>query len=144
MLYGHIETIEERIDHLDALRKAQDETGGFLTFIPLAFHPKNTEMSDLSRTSGVDDLKNIAVARCFLDNFPHIKAYWVMIGPKLAQVALSFGADDMDGTVKEEKITKMAGGESEQAMSDTELIRLIRDAGRTPIERGTLYDVIKR
>lgn len=144
MLYGHIETIEERIDHLDALRKAQDETGGFLTFIPLAFHPKNTEMSDLSRTSGVDDLKNIAVARCFLDNFPHIKAYWVMIGPKLAQVALSFGADDMDGTVKEEKITKMAGGESEQAMSDTELIGLIRDAGRTPIERGTLYDVIKR
>lgn len=143
MLYGHIETLEERIDHLDALRKAQDETNGFLAFIPLAFHPKNTEMSDLSRTSGMDDLKNIAVARCFLDNFPHIKAYWVMIGPKLAQVALSFGADDMDGTVKEERITRMAGGESEQAMSDTDLIRLIREAGRTPIERGTLYDVIK-
>ncbi len=143
MLYGHIETLAERIDHLDALRRIQDETGGFLTFIPLAFHPKNTEMSDLSRTSGVEDLKNIAVARCFLDNFPHIKAYWVMIGPKLAQVALSFGADDMDGTVKEERITKMAGGESEQAMSDKELIRLIREAGRIPIERGTLYDVIK-
>ncbi len=118
MLYGHIETVEERIDHLDALRQAQDETGGFLAFIPLAFHPKNTEMADLSRTSGIDDLKSMAVARCFLDNFPHIKAYWVMIGPKMAQVALSFGADDVDGTVKEEIITHMAGAETEQAMSD--------------------------
>ena len=142
MLYGHIETIEERIDHLDALRRAQDETNGFLAFIPLAFHPKNTEMSDLSRTSGIDDLKNIAVARCFLDNFPHIKAYWIMIGPKLAQVALSFGADDVDGTVKEEVITHMAGADTEQAMSREELVRLIKEAGRVPIERGTLYDVI--
>ncbi|MBU0481117.1 MAG: aminofutalosine synthase MqnE [Proteobacteria bacterium] len=143
MLYGHIETLEERVEHLDMLRSAQDETGGFLTFIPLAFHPKNTEMHDLSRTTGIDDLKNIAVARCFLDNFPHIKGYWVMIGPKLAQVSLSFGADDMDGTVKEERITKMAGGESAQALSDTELIRLIRGAGREPVERDTLYNVIK-
>jgi aminodeoxyfutalosine synthase len=143
MLYGHIESLEERIEHLDMLRKAQDETGGFLTFIPLAFHPKNTELADLSRTTGIEDLKNIAVARCFLDNFPHIKAYWVMIGPKLAQVALSFGADDMDGTVMEERITKMAGGESKQGLSDTELIRLIREAGRQPIERDTLYNVIK-
>ena len=143
MLYGHIETLEERIEHLDMLRKAQDETGGFLTFIPLAFHPKNTELADLSRTTGIEDLMNIAVARCFLDNFPHIKAYWVMIGPKMAQVALSFGADDVDGTVKEERITKMAGGESEQALSDTELIRLIREAGRQPIERDTLYNTIK-
>jgi aminodeoxyfutalosine synthase len=143
MLYGHIETLEERIEHLEMLRTAQDETGGFLTFIPLAFHPKNTELADLSRTSGIDDLKNIAVARCFLDNFPHIKAYWVMIGPKLAQVALSFGADDVDGTVKEELITRMAGGESQQALSDTELIRLIREAGRQPVERDTLYNVIK-
>jgi len=139
MLYGHIETLDERLEHLDALRQAQDETGGFLTFIPLAFHPKNTAMADLSRTSGVDDLKNIAVARLMLDNFPHIKAYWVMIGPKLAQVALSFGADDMDGTVKEEIITRMAGGESEQALGCNTLIRLIKEAGREPIERDTLY-----
>lgn len=143
MLYGHIETLEERVDHLDALRGAQDETGGFLAFIPLAFHPKNTEMADISRTTGIDDLKNIAVARCFLDNFPHIKAYWVMIGPKMAQVALSFGADDVDGTVKEEVITHMAGAETEQAMSINELVRIIKEAGRTPIQRGTLYDVIK-
>lgn len=143
MLYGHIETIEERVDHLEALRAAQDETGGFLAFIPLSFHPKNTEMASLSRTSGIDDLKNIAVARCFLDNFPHIKAYWVMIGPKMAQIALSFGADDVDGTVKEEVITHMAGAETEQAMAVTELVRIIQEAGRTPIERGTLYDVIR-
>lgn len=143
MLYGHIETVEERIDHLAALRQAQDETGGFLAFIPLAFHPKNTEMANLSRTSGMDDLKNLAVARCFLDNFPHIKAYWVMIGPKMAQVALSFGADDVDGTVKEEIITHMAGADTEQAMSIDELVRLIKEAGRIPVQRGTLYDVIK-
>ena len=143
MLYGHIETIEERVDHLAALREAQDETNGFLAFIPLAFHPKNTEMSYIAKTSGVDDLKNIAVARCFLDNFPHIKAYWVMIGPKMAQVALSFGADDVDGTVKEEVITHMAGAETEQAMAITDLVKLIKEAGRTPIQRGTLYDVIK-
>lgn len=143
MLYGHIETYEERVHHLLLLREAQDETGGFLTFIPLAFHPKNTGLSDLAKTSGIDDLKNIAVARCFLDNFPHIKAYWVMIGPKLAQVALAFGADDVDGTVKEELITQMAGGESEQAMAREQLLRMIRQAGREPVERDTLYNVIK-
>ncbi len=142
MLYGHIETLEERVEHLMALREAQDETGGFLAFIPLAFHPKNTEMSDISRTSGVEDLKNIAVARLMLDNFPHIKAYWVMIGPKMAQVALSFGADDVDGTVKEELITHMAGADTEQAMAIPELVRIIKEAGRKPIQRGTLYDVI--
>lgn len=143
MLYGHIETLEERVDHLMALREAQDETHGFLAFIPLAFHPKNTEMSEISRTSGVEDLKNIAVARLMLDNFPHIKAYWVMIGPKMAQVALSFGADDVDGTVKEEIITHMAGADTEQAMAIPELVRIIKEAGRTPIQRGTLYDVIQ-
>ncbi len=142
MLYGHIETVEERLDHLKMLRDAQDETNGFLAYIPLAFHPKNTELSNLSRTSGIDDLKTIAVARCFLDNFPHIKAYWVMIGQKLAQIALSFGADDVDGTVKEEIITHMAGAETEQAMTREQLLRLIREAGRTPIERDTLYNVI--
>lgn len=142
MLYGHIETVEERLEHLEMLRDAQDETGGFLAYIPLSFHPKNTELSKLSRTSGIDDLKNIAVARCFLDNFPHIKAYWVMIGQKLAQIALSFGADDVDGTVKEEIITHMAGAETEQAMTREQLLRLIREAGRIPVERDTLYNVI--
>lgn len=143
MLYGHIETMEERLEHLDALRTAQDETKGFLAFIPLSFHPKNTEMSTLSRTTGIDDLKNIAVARLFLDNFPHIKAYWVMIGPKMAQVALSFGADDMDGTVKEEVITHMAGADTDQAIGSNTLVRLIKEAGRVPVERDTLYNVIK-
>ena len=130
------------MEHLDMLRQAQDETKGFLAFIPLSFHPRNTELSQLSRTSGVDDLKNIAVARCFLDNFPHIKAYWVMIGQKLSQIALSYGADDVDGTVKEEIITHRAGAETEQAMSRGQLLRLIREAGRIPIERDTLYNVI--
>jgi len=142
MLYGHIESLEERLEHLDMLRKAQDESKGFLAFIPLAFHPKNTGLSQLSRTSGIDDLKIIAVARCFLDNFPHIKAYWVMIGQKLSQIALSYGADDVDGTVKEEIITHMAGAETEQAMSREQLLRLIREAGYIPIERDTLYNVI--
>ena len=144
MLYGHIETDEERLEHLDMLRTAQDETGGFLAYIPLAFHPKNTELSQLSRTTGIDDLKNIAVARCFLDNFPHIKAYWVMIGPKLAQIALSFGADDMDGTVKEEVITHMAGAETEQALGSEQLRRLIQEAGRVPVQRDTLYNIIEQ
>jgi len=142
MLYGHIETYEERLEHLEALRTVQDETKGFLAFIPLAFHPKNTAMDSLSGTTGIDDLKTIAVSRLILDNFPHIKAYWVMIGPKLAQVALSFGADDMDGTVKEEVITHMAGAETDQAIGSTTLIKLIKEAGRIPVERGTLYDVI--
>lgn len=145
MLYGHIETLEERVEHLDMLRRAQDETGGFMTFIPLAFHPRNTGLAELARTTGMEDLKNIAVSRLFLDNFDHIKAYWVMIGPKLAQVSLAFGADDLDGTVKEELITSMAGGEAEQAMADSELIRLIREAGRQPVQRDTLYqDLVSR
>ncbi|MBN4068725.1 CofH family radical SAM protein, partial [Desulfotalea psychrophila] len=143
MLYGHIETMAERVEHLDALRVTQDETNGFLAFIPLAFHPKNTEMSDIARTTGIDDLKNIAVARLMLDNFPHIKAYWVMIGPKVAQIALSFGADDMDGTVKEEVITHMAGAETEQAIGSKTLVKLIHEAGRIAIERDTLYKTIQ-
>ena len=142
MLYGHIETIEERLEHLDALRKLQDETEGFLAFIPLAFHPKNTAMAEHSSTTGTNDLKNIAVARLMLDNFPHIKAYWVMIGPKMAQVALSFGADDMDGTVKEEVITHMAGAQTAQAIGHKTLIRLIKEADRVPVQRDTLYNVI--
>lgn len=143
MLYGHIETIEERLEHLDALRITQDETNGFLAFIPLAFHPKNTKMSEISRTTGINDLKNIAVSRLLLDNFPHIKAYWVMVGPKIAQLALSFGADDMDGTVKEEVITHMAGAETEQAIGSNTLVRLIKEAGRIPVERDTLYNEIE-
>jgi len=142
MLYGHMETEEERVDHLLALRRAQDETGGFLAFIPLAFHPKNTDLADLSGTTGVDDLKNIAVARLMLDNFPHIKSFWIMIGPKLAQIALSFGADDIDGTVVEERITHMAGAETAQALSREEILHLIREAGREPVERDTLYNVV--
>ena len=144
MLYGHIEKYEERLEHLDALRNAQDETNGFLAFIPLAFHPKNTGMSEISSTTGMDDLKNMAVARLMLDNFPHIKAYWIMLGRKLAQVALSFGADDMDGTVKEEVITHMAGAETEQTVGSHTLIRLIREAGRTPLERDTLYNILQK
>lgn len=143
LLYGHIETPRERLEHLDVLRKTQDESGGFLAFIPLAFHPKNTGMSEHTGTTGINDLKNVAVARLMLDNFPHIKAYWVMIGPKLAQVALSFGADDMDGTVKEEVITHMAGAETEQALGHKTLIRLIKEAGRQPVQRDTLYNVIE-
>ena len=143
MLYGHIETIDERLEHLDALRCLQDETNGFLAFISLAFHPKNTAMSEHKGTTGVNDLKNIAVSRLMLDNFPHIKAYWVMIGEKLAQVALSFGADDMDGTVKEEVITHMAGAETAQALGHKTLIRLIKEAGRVPVERDTLYNVLE-
>lgn len=139
MLYGHIETIQERIEHLIALREAQDETNGFLCFIPLAFHSKNTQMEGISQTDGVDDLKNIAISRLMLDNFPHIKAYWVMLGQKVAQIALSFGADDLDGTILEEKITHMAGAETSQAMSRGEIERLIRNAGFEPVERDTLY-----
>ncbi len=142
MLYGHIETVEERIEHLVALRKAQDETGGFMCFIPLAFHPKNTGLEEVAPTGGIDDLKNIAVSRLMLDNFPHIKAYWVMLGPKVAQIALWYGADDLDGTVLEEKITHMAGGETAQAMTRSEIERLIRAAGREPVERDTLYNRI--
>ncbi|MEW6218563.1 MAG: aminofutalosine synthase MqnE [Thermodesulfobacteriota bacterium] len=144
MLYGHIETPEERVEHLELLRQAQDETKGFLAFIPLAFHPKNTELANVHRAGGLEDLRNIAVARLLLDNFPHIKAYWVMIGPKLAQLALAFGADDVDGTVKEEIITHMAGADTEQAMTREQLLGLIREAGRIPVERDTLYNPIRR
>lgn len=142
MLYGHIETIQERVEHFMKLRELQDETRGFQTFIPLAFHPDNTEMSEIPPTTGFDDLKNIAVARLMLDNFQHIKAFWIMISPKLAQVSLSFGADDMDGTVLEEKITHEAGALTPQGLTLDELVRLIREAGRIPIERDTLYNVL--
>ncbi len=142
MLYGHQETAAERVDHLLRLRETQDDTGGFLTFIPLAFHPKNTQLPDLPETTGIDDLKNLAVARLLLDNFPHIKAFWIMIGPKLAQLSLAFGADDIDGTVIEERITHMAGAQTPQGLTRAQLLHLIREAGCEPVERDTLYNVI--
>lgn len=144
MLYGHVEKYEEIIDHLIRLRDLQDKTGGFQTFIPLSFHPKSTGLEDiqLKTTTGFEDLKMLAVSRLMLDNFEHIKAYWIMIGPKLAQVSLAFGVDDIDGTVIEEKITHAAGAETGQALTRTQLINMIKAAGRTPIERDTLYNEI--
>ena len=144
MLYGHIENTEDRIDHLIRLRQLQDETGGFMAFVPLAFHPKNTRMSSLPATTGVTELKTIAVSRLMLDNFGHIKAYWVMMGTKLAQVALSFGADDMHGTVIEEKISHAAGASTPNALSVSHIENLIREAGRTPVERDTFYNNVAR
>ena len=144
MLYGHIENDEDRVDHLMKLRKLQDETGGFQTFIPLAFHPDNTPLQHLPKTTGMLDIKNIAVSRLVLDNFAHIKAYWQMLTPKIAQIALRFGADDLDGTVVEEKIYHDAGATTPQGMTRKELERLIREAGRVPVERDTLYREVKR
>lgn len=143
MLYGHVETLKERIDHMFRLRELQDETGGFMSFIPLAFHPSNTELSSLKLTTGFDDLKTLAVSRLILDNFDHIKAFWIMVGPKLAQVSLHFGVDDIDGTIVEEKITHSAGATTEESMTKEELIHLIKDAGYSPVERDTLYNELK-
>ena len=142
MLYGHIETDEDRVDHLLRLRALQDETGGFQTFIPLAFHPDNNALMRLPGPTGVEDLRTYAVSRLLLHNIPHIKAYWIMLGVKTAQTALWFGADDLDGTVQEEKIYHMAGAETPQAMTPAEIVRLIRNAGREPVERDTLYNVV--
>jgi len=144
MLYGHIENEEDRVDHLLKLRDLQDETGGFVTFIPLAFHPANTPLQHISPTTGFADIKNIAIARLLLDNFPHIKAYWIMMTPKIAQVAQRFGADDIDGTVVEEKIYHDAGATTAQSLRRDELLRLIRQAGRDPVERDTLYRPVSR
>jgi aminodeoxyfutalosine synthase len=144
MLYGHIEGDEDRVDHLLKLRALQDETGGFQTFIPLAFHPANTPLEHLPTTTGLNDIRQIAVSRLVLDNFAHIKAYWQMLSPKIAQVALRFGADDLDGTVIEEKIYHDAGATTPQGMRRQELVRLIREAGREPIERDTLYRPVVR
>jgi aminodeoxyfutalosine synthase len=144
MLYGHVETEEDRVDHLVKLRALQDHTNGFVTYIPLAFHPDNTALEHVPRTSGFDDLKNIAVARLMLDNIPHIKAYWIMMTPKIAQVAQRFGSDDLDGTVVEEKIYHDAGATTSQSLRRGELLRLIREAGREPVERDTLYHPVER
>jgi aminodeoxyfutalosine synthase len=144
MLYGHIEEARHRVDHLIRLRQLQDETGGFQTFIPLAFHPDNTRLDHIPKPTGLTDLKTMAVSRLMLDNFPHIKAYWVMLGVKTAQLALSFGADDLDGTVVHEKIYHDAGSDSPQEMSVAEIRRLIQEAGRIPVERDTLYREVIR
>lgn len=147
MLYGHIESSEDRVDHLVQLRGLQDQTRGFQTFIPLAFHPANTELGKLvewDETSGFMDLKNIAISRLMLDNFPHIKAYWIMMSPRVAQIALRFGADDLDGTVAEEKIYHDAGAKTPQVMTRQQIARLIKEAGFEPFERDTLYRPVVR
>ena len=144
MLYGHIESDEERVEHLLALRALQDETGGFVAFIPLAFHPENTGLAHLPKPTGFTDLKTMAISRLLLDNFDHIKAYWIMLTPRVAQIALRFGADDIDGTVVEEKIYHDAGATTAQFTPRAQLERLIREAGRVPVERDTLYRPIDR
>jgi aminodeoxyfutalosine synthase len=145
MLYGHIETYGDRIDHMRCLRELQDETNGFQVFIPLAFQRENNPLGHLKNplSSGVDDLKTLAVARLYLDNFANVKAYWVMLGEKIAQVSLAFGVNDLDGTVVEEKIGHDAGADSPQAMAKDDIVSLIRKAGRQPVERDTLYKVLR-
>ncbi len=144
MLYGHIENDEDRVDHLLKLRALQDDTRGFQTFIPLAFHPDNTPLQHLAKTTGMSDLKQIAVSRLVLDNFPHIKSYWQMVTPKMAQITLRFGADDIDGTVVEEKIYHDAGATTPQMLRRQDLIRLITESGRVPFERDTMYRPVTR
>jgi aminodeoxyfutalosine synthase len=144
MLYGHIENDEDRVDHLVRLRGLQDDTHGFVTYIPLAFHPENTALQHIAKTTGFADIKNIAVARLMLDNIPHIKAYWVMMTPRIAQIALRFGADDIDGTIVEERIYHDAGATTTQGLRRGELLQLIRKAGREPMERDTLYRPVER
>ena len=139
MLYGHVETDAHRVDHMLRLRALQDETGGFTCFIPLSFHPGNTQMDHIQQAGGTTDLRIVAVARLLLDNIPHIKTYWIMTGVKTAQIALQFGADDIDGTVIEEKITHMAGARSPEFLSERELCRLIRETGRVPVRRDSVY-----
>jgi aminodeoxyfutalosine synthase len=142
MLYGHIETMEERVDHMMRARALQDETGGFQAFIPLAFHPDNNQMRKLPAPSAADTLRVHAVARLMCDNIPHIKAFWIATGVDVAQTALWFGVDDLDGTVQEEKIYHMAGSPTPEGMTTGQLTRLVRAAGREPLERDTLYNVV--
>ena len=143
LLYGHIETDEERIDHLLSLRSLQDETGGFQTFIPLPFHPQNTMIDHFKKPTAFEQLKIFAVSRLMLDNFEHIKAYWIMTGLKNAQLAIHFGADDIDGTVTEEKITHAAGADTATGLTVGELTGLVKAAGKVPVQRDTFYNVIK-
>lgn len=144
MLYGHVETGADRVDHMLRLRALQDETGGFTAFIPLAFHPDNTQMSDVPPPGGMLDLKTYAVARLLLDNIAHVKAYWIMVGLAIAQISQHYGVADIDGTVVQEKIYHMAGAQTPQRLSVEDIRRLIREAGREPIERDTLYREVVR
>ncbi len=149
MLYGHVETIEDRVEHMSMLRDLQDDTGGFLAFIPLAYHPDDNELGkQLGRqgtsTTGFDDLRNLAVGRLFLDNFEHIKSHWIMVSPSLTQIALAFGVNDIEGTVVREKIYHAVGATTQQGMTLDELLRLIRGAGKEPAERDSFYRVIRR
>ncbi|MBU6236658.1 MAG: aminofutalosine synthase MqnE [Planctomycetes bacterium] len=144
MLYGHIEEPYHRIDHLLRLRDLQDRTGGFQTFIPLAFHPDNTKLSHIKKASALMDLRTIAISRLILDNVPHVKAYWIMLGIGTAQSALSYGADDIDGTVRHELIYHDAGATTPEILSVEQIRQLITEAGRTPVERDTLYRNIHR
>ena len=143
MLYGHVESIEDRIDHLDQLRRQQDRTGGFTGFIPLPFQPENNRIPVRHAPSGYDQLRTIAVSRLYLDNIDHITAYWVGMGLKMAQVALSHGADDLHGTILEEHIFHMAGAQSPQMTAEADLVRAIREAGRQPVQRNTFYEPIR-
>jgi aminodeoxyfutalosine synthase len=145
LLYGHIESYWHRIDHMERLRSLQDETSGFNTFIPLKFRNKDNEMKDVPESTIVEDLKMYAVGRLYLDNFPHVKAYWPMLGRQQARMTLSFGVNDIDGTIDDStKIYSMAGSEEQApSMHTAELVQLIREAGRKPVERGTLYNVIR-
>jgi aminodeoxyfutalosine synthase len=143
MLFGHVESLADRVDHMRQLRKLQDETHGFVGFIPLAYQPENNQIPVTHPPTGCDALRTIAVARIYLDNFDHITAYWVGLGIKLAQVALSYGADDIHGTIIEEHIFRMAGGPSPQLQAEGDLVKAIRETGRTPVQRNTFYEPIK-
>ncbi|MDY0191510.1 MAG: aminofutalosine synthase MqnE [Desulfuromonas sp.] len=143
MLFGHVESYADRVDHMAKLRALQDKTGGFQSFIPLAFQPDNTRIPNAKGPGGIDSLKTLAISRIYLDNFQHIKAYWIMLGLKIAQVALCFGVNDLDGTVVEEKIGHDAGADSPQQLEKQEIIRQIRNAGKIPVERDTLYQHIR-
>lgn len=142
MLYGHIESLADRVDHLRQLRELQDETKGFVAFVPLPYQPENNDIPVRSAPTGFDSLRTIAVSRIYLDNFPHITAYWIGLGMKLAQVALSYGADDLHGTILEEHIFHMAGSKTPQAQTASEMVKAIREAGRAPVQRNTFYEAV--
>jgi aminodeoxyfutalosine synthase len=148
LLYGHVESLQDRVDHLEMLRELQDETGGFLTYIPLAYHPDNNELGEeLGRTgtatTGFDDLKNLAIGRLFLDNIPHIKTHWIMNTAKVSQIALHFGVDDLEGTVRRERIYHEAGAHTPEGMTFAEIIRIVKDAGKRPVERNVHYEEVR-
>jgi aminodeoxyfutalosine synthase len=143
LLYGHVETIEERVEHMRLLRDLQDRTGGFTAFIPIAFQPERNDLAHLGRTTALDDLRTHAVARIFLDNFEHVKAYWVTLGPKMAQVMMSFGADDIDGMIVVERIMHMSGAAVPNGLQEEKLVHILREAGRIPVQRDSVYSPVQ-